>query len=403
MNIVIANTQEFNPQIGGVERVSSILASEFIKLGHQVFFIACNTSPFSGDYIPSAPQKILPDSVPYNTEKNIEVLYNFLRENQIDILINQAGNIKAYSALCFKAVDKYKKTKIVSVIHIDPINRFRYLLDLTSSILTSKKSYKNIARLIVLPYRLIKMYLSESNLYNFVYQNSDSTVLLSNEFKKDFKKVTRLSSYKKLTAISNPFPFDSKQSQDNIKKVKKILYVGRLDYHHKRTDRLIAIWEKLAPDFPDWSLDIVGNGPLKEELLTHVKINNIARINFIGFANPIEYYEKSQILCMTSTYEGFGMVLIEAGYYGCIPIAFNSFSSLSDIIDNGLNGYMIKPYSLSQYEEKLRLLMRDDAIRNTIQRETHNTYKKFNSYTITKQWITLFANLLNTHGTKDTF
>ncbi len=398
MKIVIANTQEFNPQIGGVERVSSILASEFIKLGHQVFFIACKTSSFSGDYIPSAPQKILQDSAAYNSEKNIEELYKFLGENKIDIVINQAGNIKDFSLLCFKAAEKYKKAKVISVIHIDPINQFKHLLDLTTSILPSKKNYKNIARLILLPYRLIKMYLSESNLYDFVYLNSDALVLLSNKFKKDFKKITRLNSYSKLEAISNPFPFDIISNKNNNIKEKKILYVGRLDYQHKRTDRVIAIWAKLAPDFPDWSLDIVGDGPIKEELMKFVKANNIERVNFMDFADPIDYYKKSRVLCMTSTFEGFGMVLIESAYYGCIPIAFKSFSSLTDIIEHGISGYMIKPYCLSEYEQKLRLLMSNNELQNTIRLETLNIPKKFQTQPIVAQWISLIEKLLENNN-----
>ena len=173
MNILIANTQEFNPQIGGVERVSSILATEFIKLGHQVFFIACSRSLFPGKYTTSAPQTILADTTIYNSEENIGEFCNFLEKHKIDIVMNQAGNIKEFSSLCFSAAEIYKKAKILSVIHIDPINRFKYLLDLTPSILPGKKNYKNIARLIVLPYRLIKIYLSESSLYNFVYRNSE--------------------------------------------------------------------------------------------------------------------------------------------------------------------------------------------------------------------------------------
>lgn len=88
------------------------------------------------------------------------------------------------------------------------------------------------------------------------------------------------------------------------------------------------------------------------------------------------------------------MVLIEASYYGCIPIAFKSFSSLPDIIEDSINGYMIKPYCLSEYEKKLRLLMENEALRKTIQIEAMNIHKKFQTKTIVKQWIRLFEELL---------
>jgi len=151
---------------------------------------------------------------------------------------------------------------------------------------------------------------------------------------------------------------------------------------------------KLAPEFPSWSLDIVGDGSIKKELIELAKINKIERVNFIDFGDPIPYYKRSQILCMTSTYEGLPMVLIEASHYGCIPVAFKSFSSLPDIIDDGTNGYMIKPYCLKEYENKLRLLMGDEVLRKAIQIETMKIYKKFQTKTIVKQWVRLFEELL---------
>lgn len=394
MNILIANTQEFNPQIGGVERVSTILATEFHQLGHNVYLLACRRSPYSKEYTPVVPQKILSNSIEYNTDTNVNEFLGFLKENKIDIILNQAGNIKQFSSLCYEVAKSYKKAKVISVIHIDPIYKFRSLFDLSSSILPSQKYYKNFVRLLLLPYRILKSYISESNLYNFIYNNSDKVVLLSDRFKKDFKTITRLNSYSKLSAISNPFPFNISTLDGNNKKENRILYVGRIDYGHKRVDRILEIWTKLASDFPSWSLDILGDGPIKKELIELVKINKIERVNFIDFADPIEYYKRSQILCLTSTYEGFGMVLIEAAYYGCIPIAFKSFSSLSDIIENGINGYMIKPYSLSEYEKKLRLLMKNKALRKKNQFESMKISNKFQLKIIVKQWISLFEKSL---------
>lgn len=393
MNILIANTQEFNPQIGGVERVSTILAQEFQQLGHNVYFIACRRSAYSKEYTPVVSQIMLTDSIEYNSMKNIKEFCCLIEEHNIEIIMNQAGNIKEFSSLCFKAADIYKKAKVISVVHIDPIYKFRSLLDLSTSILHSQKN-KNLVRLILLPYRILKTYLYENNLYNFIYKNSDAVVLLSDHFKKDFKTITRLNSYSKLAAISNPLPFISFHSNKDNKKENKILYIGRIDYDHKRVDRILGIWSKLASDFPSWSTDIVGDGPIKAELIEHVKVNKIERVNFVDFTNPIEYYKRSLIFCMTSTFEGLPMVLIEASYYGCIPIAFKSFSSLPDIIEDGINGYMIKPYNLIEYEKKLRLLMENKELRKTIQIESMKIPDKFSSKVIVKQWINLFEKLL---------
>jgi len=178
-----------------------------------------------------------------------------------------------------------------------------------------------------------------------------------------------------------------------MKKEIKKLYVGRIDYDHKRVDRLIDIWSKISGDFPTWSIDFVGDGPIKQELVDLVKVKKIERVNFINFTDPIKYYMSSSIVCMTSTFEGLPMVLIEASKFGCIPVAFNSFASLSDIIADGKDGYMIKSFSLSKYENTLRLLMKDTKLRETIQMDTIKIPGKFQPQIIIKQWIKLFDEL----------
>lgn len=95
MNILIANTQEFNPQIGGVERVSTILAKEFQQLGHKVYFLACSRSPYSKEYTPVVPQKMLSNLIEYNTATNINELCAFLEENEIDT-VYQGKKIMIY-------------------------------------------------------------------------------------------------------------------------------------------------------------------------------------------------------------------------------------------------------------------------------------------------------------------
>jgi hypothetical protein len=68
MNIIIANDQEFNPQIGGVERVSSELAKSFVALKHNVYFIAFIRSQYSQSYSTAVEQFFLPDQT--NTISN---------------------------------------------------------------------------------------------------------------------------------------------------------------------------------------------------------------------------------------------------------------------------------------------------------------------------------------------
>lgn len=391
MNILIANTQEFNSQIGGVERVSTILAEQFVKLGHNVYFLACIRSPYSKDYVTVVPQTILSDSLQLDSSRNMNEFCAVLEKNNIEIIMNQAGNILNFSNLCFSAKDIYKKAKVFSVIHADPICNIKMLSDFSFSILPSQKKWRVIIRIILSPYRLYKTYNQEKNKYNLVYSKSDKVVLLSNLFKRNFKLITSAKSYEKLEAISNPFPFHI--SNINFSKEKSILYVGRID-GPKRVDRLLSVWSKLYEDYTDWRLDIVGDGPIRDELIEVTKKHHLERVNFVGFADPVEYYEKAQILCMTSTFEGLPIVLIEGANYGCIPIAFDSFASLHDIIEDGTNGYIIKPYDIKTYENKLRLMMGNVELREKLRNNALNISNKFQLESIANQWIRLFNDCL---------
>ena len=65
MKVAICNVQEFNPQIGGIERVSVSLATELIKQGVNVIFVASRKSPYSKEYELPAKQYMLPNDLDY--------------------------------------------------------------------------------------------------------------------------------------------------------------------------------------------------------------------------------------------------------------------------------------------------------------------------------------------------
>ena len=98
---------------------------------------------------------------------------------------------------------------------------------------------------------------------------------------------------------------------------------------------------------------------------------------------------------MSSSCEGFGMVLVEALKYKCIPIAYNSFAALSDIIIDDVNGYAIPPFKEKLFIEKLHYLMSNENERNRLASNNTITLNKFDINKVSQQWMDLFNNLLN--------
>lgn len=388
MNIVIANTQEFNPQIGGVERVSTFLANKLTEQGHKVIFIAYYLSPFSKKYNPIVKQYFLPIKMNIVCQQNIDAFKNIVLEENIDIILNQAGNILDFSNLCIR-VKEITGIKLISAIHTDPDYRLKSLNKFSELTFIQWFNPLVIRRKLLYSKRKKKILKQESELYAGIYKNSNATVLLSKNFIPDFIKISQIENTEKLFAIPNPVPFDTQDLTD-VTKMKQALYVGRMDYGHKRPDRLLKIWSLIEEMHQDWKLIFVGDGPDMQKLKSlknKLKINNV---DFVGFTDPTDYYASSQIICMTSNIEGFPMVLVEASAYGVIPIAYNCFASLNDIIEDGLNGYSIEPFNQMDFALKLSNLMNDSDLRKSMAWQAKLKSGNFQATIIIDQWLELF-------------
>ena len=397
MNIVIANTQEFNPQIGGVERVSSTLAREFEKLGHSVYFVAQKKSPYSQSYEPVVEQVLLPNDTIADCEDNVCCFTNFVANKKIDILMNQAGNILDFSLLCTK-VKEQTKVRLISMVHTAPAFVIKVFNDRSPSYIKSRSTFtikirSFIKRIILM--KLISIKREVSKLYRVVYQQSDFTVLLSEYYQPVFQKITGLKDISKLGTIVNPLSFVSEVQSVKYQKKKQLLYVGRLDYGNKRPDRLLKIWSFIYDKFPEWNLKFVGDGSLKPEMEELTRQLNLENVRFEGFTNPIDAYRESSIFCMTSTNEGLPMVLLEAMQFGAVPVAFNSFESIYDLIDDGVNGYIVNPFDLKLYAQCLETLIMDENRRMIMSQNARNSViEKFDKNLISQKWISLFEEII---------
>ena len=224
-------------------------------------------------------------------------------------------------------------------------------------------------------------------------QNGMKIVLLSNHFRKDLLKIYKFNS-NNIKALPNPIISSQKDffyKEEN--KENTILYVGKIITKQKRFYSLLNIWSKLQDKLPDYKLEILGGGAELSYYKEKAKKMGLQRLKFHGVKKPDEFYQKAKILCMTSTYEGFGMVLVEAMQYGCVPFAFNSFSALQDIINNNVNGFSIKPFDENEYADKIiNFLSLPPTERQTISENAIRKSQEFNANIIGEKWIELFEN-----------
>lgn len=177
---------------------------------------------------------------------------------------------------------------------------------------------------------------------------------------------------------------------------KVILSIGRMSKgDEKRFTSLIEIWRLIQQDksLQEWKLHIVGEGEGKQELEQLICKQNLQdSIILKPFTKEIEKeYLNASIYTMTSKYEGFGMVLLEASSYGVPCISFDILAGPSDIIEDGKSGFLVADNNLSAYALKLKLLMYDETLRQTFgKRAKEITKEKFSKEKIMQQWNTLF-------------
>ena len=386
MKIAICNVQEFNPTIGGIERVSVSLAEELIKKGVEVLFVACRKSPYSRPYTLPAKQVLLPKPLDYCIE-NVQALAHILKEEKVDILLNQNSHSELYNRTCYEAKSA-SGVKLISVLHFSPDMRIkgnRHLVNF--SYLSLRENLVNALRDICtrFPLRYITMY-GQCRMYRNLYLYSDKVVLLSNEYKESYIKLSGIKEASKLTAINNmlSFPYEKR----HYPKKKQILWCGRLLFSQKRPDRILWVWKKLQDRLSDWNLVIVGDGPFNEQMRQLSKRLSLERVEFAGFKDPVPYYKESSIFCMTSNHEGFPMVLTEAMQYGCVPVAFDSFESIHEIIEDGKNGFLVKPFDMDKYADKVLRLA--DNFKVDYMMNVMNSMERLMPENVVKLWIRLF-------------
>lgn len=126
----------------------------------------------------------------------------------------------------------------------------------------------------------------------------------------------------------------------------------------------------------------------------YIRKHNLSNIRIDAPTSDVaKYYEESEILVMNSIFEGFGLVLTEAMSRGCVPIAFDSFKSVHDIVDSGSNGILIKPFKIQDYANGLSQLVQNAHQLKLMCATALETVNKFDIEFIGYQWIKLFLEL----------
>lgn len=376
--ILIVLPNALDPNSGGVERVYYNLTPFLKKIGYSVYATYSKESSWDTSHIYN-------ESFLLNTQGSAkrykDELKIFLNEHHFDYIINSWMDYNVVTYL-----SSLSNQRVIHHVHNIPSQYLYHSIGRMPSKLEGTIIDK-VTRKIRFDIRL-------KSAFKNIKHNGQKIVILSESFRDDLNNIYRIDP-ENIVAIPNPLPLDNSFTLDPTIKEETLLYVGRINEDQKRFHSILNIWQILEKRLPNYQLKIVGGGPMKKHYEDQAKKMGLERITFYGFQSPKEFYEKSPISMMTSNYEGFGMVLVEAMQYGCIPFAFDTFTALHDIIDNGINGFIIKPFDEQKYAEKIiEVLNLDSSRRKELQENAINKSKKFDVAAIGKRWQLLLDNYL---------
>ncbi len=177
---------------------------------------------------------------------------------------------------------------------------------------------------------------------------------------------------------------------------KRVIAVGRLDYQ-KGFDRLIQAWELVqhTGKFTNWKLDIYGQGEWREmlqQMIDKAELQNTVCLNWptkqIG-----EEYVKSDMLVMSSNYEGFPMVMIEAMACGLPVVSFDYKCGPKDIIQSGINGLLVPNGDIQALADAMMKVMEDEAYRKMLSLNARKVVDTYSEQAVMAQWIRLFTSI----------
>ena len=345
---------------GGVEKVTQLLSDAFARQGIDVTVISLFRNnqnyyfPLSENVECSFMVNEIYDNNKVNKLKKIKLLFkgrsslkSYLQNNKFDLIIAQTA-LPAFLLLSLG----YRKNTIVCE---------HYKYELYSGLITK--------------------------LRNLVYSKLLKVITLTETDANKYKS-------KRINAVTIPnmtsFPINQPKGKDS----KRIISVGRLS-NQKGYDLLVEAYKKVKLKHPDWKVDIFGDGELYTFLTNMTKEADVDDvIHFKGSTSKVrEELCDSAIYVMSSRFEGFPMVLLEAMSCGLPIISFSCPEGPAELLINN-SGILVKSEDTDGLALAINDLIENEELRNELSKNAIKEIKKYSPENIISKWMDLFK-LLN--------
>ena len=333
---------------GGTERMAAWLANALSR-DHQVHILSLRLVkekvfyPLEPDVIhstvPTFPGKL-------GIFKQIRWIKDYLKQHQIDRVINVDMGMGFYGILAARGT----QCKVITWEHGNYCNNW------------GSRLFPHLRR--------------------YAARKSDAVVLLTEKDRHNYDE--HIKGHAPITVIGNPTVRHDHTYDTGFR---TILSVGHL-LPNKGYHRVVQIGEKLLPSHPEWKWVICGEGPERPRLEEMIRKAGLeGQILLPGIIRNMDaQYQKAAMLVLTSDMEGLPMTLLEGRGWGLPLISFDIMTGPSDIITDGVNGYLIEPFDQDAMAQKLATLMDDTALRQQLSAGSVVGMEKFSEDTILRVW-----------------
>lgn len=198
-----------------------------------------------------------------------------------------------------------------------------------------------------------------------------------------------------------PSVVSSSDEMPRQKNGRLLLAMGRLD-HQKGFDLLLRAFALVAEKHPDWTLEILGEGPVRPYLEERVQSRGLAgRVRLPGFTRrPFDAMRRADLFVLSSLDEGFPNVLLEAMACGLAVVSFDCPSGPRHIIRHGVDGILVPPRDAQAMAAALDRLMGDEAERKQLAARAPEVTERFGAAKIMGMWEALVFDCVKVHHSR---